>query len=86
MPSNYMTQIKTFYPPLHLKLCHCHRLDNGVQIFSLQFNFVRPSIFDLETDKNDPSTLSVAQTVTHNQTYTKFLQYKKSQNYDFVNY
>ena len=30
-------------------------LDNGVKIFSLQFNFLRPSIYDLKTDESDPS-------------------------------
>ena len=30
-------------------------LDNGVKIFSLQFNFHRPSIYDLKTDESDPS-------------------------------
>ena len=30
-------------------------LDNGVKIFSLIFNFLRPSIYDLITDENDPS-------------------------------
>ena len=48
-------------------------LDNGVKIFSLQFNFLRPSIYDLKTDESDPSFLSIAQKATHHQTYTKFL-------------
>ena len=38
-------------------------LDNGVKIFSLQFNFLRPSIYDLKTDECDPSFLSVAQKI-----------------------
>ena len=61
-------------------------LDNGVKIFSLQFNFLRPSIYDLKTDESDPSFLSVSQKATHHQTYTKFLQYTKPQNHIFVNY
>ena len=36
-------------------------LDNGVKIFSLQFNFLRPSIYDLKTDESDPSFLSISQ-------------------------
>ena len=28
--------------------------DNNVKIFSLQFNFLRQSIYDLKTDENDP--------------------------------
>ena len=35
-------------------------LDNGIKIFSLQFNFLRPSIYDLKTDENDPSFLCTA--------------------------
>ena len=61
-------------------------LDNGVKIFSLQFKFLRPSIYDLKTDESDPSFLSVSQKATHHQTYTKFLQYTKPQNHIFVNH
>ena len=61
-------------------------LENGVKTFSLQFNFLRPSIYDLKTDESDPSFLSIAQKATHHQTYTKFLQYTKPQNHIFVNY
>ena len=61
-------------------------IDNGVKIFSLQFNFLSPSIYDLKTDENDPSFPSVAQKVTHHRTYTKFLQHTKPQNYTFANY
>ena len=35
-------------------------LDNGVKIFSLQFNFLRPSIYDLKTDESDPFFLSIS--------------------------
>ena len=61
-------------------------LDNGVKIFSLQFNLLRPSVYDLKTDESDPSFLSISKKATHHQTYTKFLQYTKPQNYIFVNY
>ena len=30
-------------------------LDNGVKIFPLQFNFLRPSKYDLKIDESDPS-------------------------------
>ena len=60
-------------------------LNNRVKI-SLQFNFLRPSIYDLKTDKSDPSFLSVAQKVSHHQTYTRFLYHSKPHNYNFVNY
>ena len=37
-------------------------------------------------DESDPSFLSLSQKVSHHQTYTKFLQDTKPQNYIFVNY
>ena len=61
-------------------------LDNGVKIFSLQFTFLRPSIYNLKTDESDPSFLSVSLTATHHQIYTKPLQHAKPKNYIFVNY
>ena len=61
-------------------------LNNGVKILSLQFNFLCPSRYDLKTHESDPSFLSVSQKVSHHQTYTRFLQYIKLQNYIFVNY
>ena len=61
-------------------------LDNGVKIFSSQFNFLRPSIYELKTDESDPSFLSTSQKATHHQTDTKFVQHTKPKNYIFVNY
>ena len=55
-------------------------LDNGVEIFSLQFNFLRPSIYDLKTDEKDPSFLSTAKKATRHLTYTRFPQHTKPQN------
>ena len=67
-----MTKIKiSLHPLLPSKIMspYQYQLDKGVNIFSLQSNFLRPSIYDLETDENDPSFLSVAQKITHHQTY-----------------
>ena len=61
-------------------------LENGIKIFSLQFNFLCPSIYDVKTDENDPFFLSTAQKTTHHLTYTRFLQHSKPQNYIFANY
>ena len=61
-------------------------LDNGLKIFSLQFNFLRPSIYDLKTDKLEPSFLSLSQKASHHETNSKFLQHTKPQNYIFVIY
>ena len=40
-------------------------LDNGVKIVSLQFNFLRPSIYDVKTDECGASFLTAAQKVSH---------------------
>ena len=40
----------------------------------------------MKTDETVPFFLSVALKVTHHQTYTKFLQHTKPQNYIFANY
>ena len=61
-------------------------LDNGVKIVSLQYNFLRPSIYDLKTDESDPSFLSISKKPIHHQTHTNFLQHTKPKNYIFVNY
>ena len=75
-------------PPFASKIMGPYQywLDNAVKVFSLQFNFLRPTIYDLKTDESDPSFLSKSQKATHHQTYTKFLQYTKPQNHIFVNY
>ena len=41
-------------------------LDNNVKIFSLLFNFLRPSIYDLKTDEDGHSFLSSSQKATNN--------------------
>ena len=61
-------------------------LDNNVNIFSLLFNFLSPSIYDLKTDEVGPSFLSSSQKATHHNTYTTFLKHQKPKNYIFVNY
>ena len=61
-------------------------LDNNVKIFSLQFNFLRPFIYDLTTDEDDPSVLSSSQKATLRITYVKFLKHQKPKKYIFVNY
>ena len=77
-----------FFPSITSKIMSQYQywLDNGVKIFSLQFNFLRPSIYDLKTDESHPSFLSVFQKDSHHRTYTKFLLHTKPQNYIFVNY
>ena len=91
-PTNYTFRLydknQDFFTSIASKIMSPYQywLDNGVKIFSLQFNFLCSSIYHLTTDEIDPSFLSVAQKVSHHQTYTKFLQHSKPQNYIFVNY
>ena len=91
-PSDYSFRLydknQAFFTSIASKIMGPYQywLDNGVKIFSLQFNFLRPSIYDLNTDESDPSFLSVSQKTTHHQTYTKFLQHTKPKNYIFVKY
>ena len=61
-------------------------LDKNVKIFSFQVNFLRPSIYDLKTDENDPSFLSSSQKATHHNTYITFLLHQKQKKYIFVTY
>ena len=83
-----MTKNQDFFTSIASKIMGPYQywLDNGVKIFSLQFNFLRPSIYYLKTDESDSSFLSVSQNATHHQTYTKFLQHTKPKNYIFVKY
>ena len=75
---NFFTSIAS------IKMSPCQTsLDNGVKNFSLQLNFLRPSIYDLKTDESDPSFLSVSQKASHRQTYTKLLQHTNPKNYIF---
>ena len=61
-------------------------LDKNVKFFSLQFNFLRPSIYDLKTDEDEPSFLSFSQKATHHNTFVIFLKHQKPKNYIFINY
>ena len=65
---------------------HRYWLDNGVKIFSLQINFLRPSLYDPKTDESDLSFLYISQKAAHHRTYTEFLQHTKPKIYIFANY
>ena len=60
-------------------------LNNKVEIFSLQYKFLRPSPYDLRTEENDANFLPYQITKTHHVTYQKLLQYKEPENYLFFN-
>ena len=60
-------------------------LNNKVKIFSLHYNILRPSIYDLRTEKNDANFLPYQIKKSHHVSYQKFLQYKEPENYLFFN-
>ena len=60
-------------------------LNNKVKIFSLQYNFLRPSPYDLRTEENAANFLPYQIKKAHHVTYQKFLQYKEPENYLFFN-
>ena len=53
--------------------------------FSLQYNFLKPSPYDLRTEENDAIFLPYQIKKAHHITYQKFLQYKEPENYIFFN-
>ena len=60
-------------------------LNKKVNIFSLQYNFLRPSPYDLRTEENDVNFLPYQIKRAHHVTYQKFLQSKEPENYLFFN-
>ena len=58
-------------------------LNNKVKNFSLQYNFLRLSPFDLRTEENDANFLPYQIKKAHHVTYQKFLKYKEPENYLF---
>ena len=60
-------------------------LNNKVKNFSLQYNFLRPSPYDLRTEENDANFLPYQIKKAHHMTYQKILQYKEPDNYIFFN-
>ena len=60
-------------------------LSNKVKSFSLQYDFLRPSPYDLRTEENDANFLPYQIKKAHHVTYQKFLQYKEPENYLFFN-
>ena len=54
-----------------------------MKIFSLQYNFLRPSPYDLKTEENDANFLPYQRKKAHHVTYQKFLNYKEPENYLF---
>ena len=60
-------------------------LNNKVKRFSLQYNFLRPSPYNLRTEQNDANFLPYQKKKAHHVTYQKFLKYKEPKHYLFFN-
>ena len=60
-------------------------LNSKMKICSLQYNFLRPSPYDLRTEENDANFLPYQIKKAHHITYQKLLQNKEPENYIFFN-
>ena len=91
IPTKYKFIIREFKNDYHTSIAsklitpYDWWLNNEVKIFSLQYNFLRPSPYDLRTEENDANFLPYQIKKAHHMTYQKFLQYKEPDNYIFFN-
>ena len=91
IPTKYKVIIREFKNDYHTSIAsklitpYDWWLNNKVKIFSLQYNFLRPSPYDLRTEENDANFLPYQIKKAHHMTYQKFLQYKEPDNYIFFN-
>ena len=56
-----------------------------MKVFSFQYNFLRPSPYDLRTEENDAIFLTYQIKKAHHIIYQKLLQYKEPENYILFN-
>ena len=91
IPTKYKFIIREFKNDYHTSIAsklitpYDWWLNNKVKIFSLQYNFLRPSPYDLRTEENDANFLPYQIKKAHYMTYQKFLQYKEPDNCLFFN-
>ena len=91
IPTKYKFIIREFKNDYHTSIAsklitpYDWWLNNKVKVFSLQYNFLRPSPYDLRTEENDANFLPYQIKKAHHMTYQKFLQYKEPDNYIFFN-
>ena len=91
IPTKYKFIIREFKNDCHTSIAsklitpYDWWLSNKVKIFSLQYNFLRPSPYDLRTEENDANFLPHQIKKAHHITYQKFLQYKEPEKYLFFN-
>ena len=91
IPTKYKFIIREFKNDYHTSIAsklitpYDWWLNNKVKIFSLQYNFLRPSPYDLRTEENDANFLPYQIEKAHHMTYQKFLQYKEPDSYILFN-
>ena len=91
IPTKYKFIIREFKNDYHTSIAsklitpYDWWLNNKVKIFSLQYNFLRTSPYDLRTEENDAIFLPYQRKKAHHFTYNKFLQYKEPETYLFFN-
>ena len=87
IPTKYKFIIREFINDYHTSLAsklitpYDWWLNNKVKFFSLQYNFLRPSPYDLRTEENDANSLPYQVKKAHHNTYQNFLKYKEPENY-----
>ena len=91
IPTKYKFIIREFKNDYHTSIAsklitpYDWWLNNKVKIFSLQYNFLRSSLYDLRTEENDANFLPYQIKKSHHVSYQKFLQYKEPETYLFFN-
>ena len=90
-PAKYKFIIREFKNAYHtsiaskLNTLYDWWLNNKVKNFSLQYNYLRPSPYDLRTEENDATFLPYQIKKAHHITYQKFLKYKEPEKHLFFN-
>ena len=83
IPTKYKFIIRVFKNDYHTSIAskliipYDWWLNNKVKTFSFQYNFLRPSPYDLRTEENDANFLPYQMKKAHHITYQKLLQYKE---------
>ena len=91
IPTKYKFIIREFKNDYHTSIAsklitpYDWWLNKKVKLFSLQYNFLSPSLYDIRTEGNDANFLPYQIKKTHHVTYQNSLQYKEPENYLFFN-
>ena len=86
IPTKYKFIIREFKNDYHTSIAsklitpYDWWLSNKAKICSLQYNFLRPSLYDLRTEENDANFLPYQLRKSQHVSYQKILQYKEPEN------